>query len=1219
MFMIGSSRSSLAAAAFLAAAISTAAFPAAAQASPPAASPATPGGLSFATSGGWKASVFGDVGGADKINAENFEIAEKGEGQVSMRSSNDRGKIASGSEGLAFYYRELPAAEDFELSATATVASFGKNNQVSLGIMLRDKVFANASVNAGMGSYIAVGPINAATQAPLYSFRRTVDEGLVKAGEIKKSALPCPGAVYRLSLKKSGDDYTLRMGDEEPIVLPSFSGLRGDTLYLGFFTSRNASVSFGDIAFSRARSASSGPGADRPVPAAGDIAPPACTGLSPLFLPLKTDYRLGDTCDLAGLRVQAIYGPGRKAAEIGPELYSATIDGKEAAGYVFGKAGSYLVSLASKETPTTRASFELKVSPAKLQRITLGRPPAKAGYFVGEALDLAGMTVYAEYDDGARLRLAPEEYRVSALDASTPGRKTLKIEHKGASAPLELAVKARSVLGLALASRPRTSYLVGESFDPRGLELARAYDDGSADRLDPALWSLDLSAVDFGKPGLYEARADLLAGGLPPLALPIAVRPAAAPAWKAIRFGQSSSDAKDYAEEPAEGVVRLVALEGGGKVTGDHDGMVFYYTELDAAVDDFTLSADIKVLAFAKDPPDGQEAFGIMARDVLGKAGDAGIAASNMAAVGGYSGGTKSPIGTQLFARSGVSSPSGAGSLGVQALMLEPGKPDEAGSYPARPYRLSLSKTNSGFTARVNGGEPRTIWEPGLLSAQDGKMYLGFFAARLATIEVSGIRLELSSTAADEPRATPPHAKAKPELAILSSDRSPETGYSLVLRASVAGSLTVKLGAETLARELELKAGQTISLPATLAANGATPFVAALAPDDRQELESYSTLIQSIAVTQRSYVPGGDIQVSPAGRADGDGTAAAPLDLYTAIAFVRAGQRIVLAGGRYERYERLSIPRYVDGAKGKEKAIVAAPGTRPLLDFSRRSEGVVLSGDFWRVVGLDVARSGPNMKGFTIGGDDNVVEDCRFYGNGDTGCQISRTDALDAEPSSWPSRNLVLNCESFDNRDPAENNADGFAAKLTSGEGNAFRGCVSRNNIDDGWDLYTKAGTGPIGPVLIEGCVAYGNGRLSSGEAGRGDKNGFKLGGEGIAVRHVVRNCLAYGNGAAGFTCNSNPSLRLEGAFSLDNEGPNFSFATYAGAAADFAVASAYSYKSSGGTADALPSQEIGGFYFDGAFSRNAAGWILSREDFDEAMEKAGLALGAILGTGAKR
>src|SRR5690606_23452376 len=101
-------------------------------------------------------------------------------------------------------------------------------------------------------------------------------------------------------------------------------------------------------------------------------------------------------------------------------------------------------------------------------------------------------------------------------------------------------------------------------------------------------------------------------------------------------------------------------------------------------------------------------------------------------------------------------------------------------------------------------------------------------------------------------------------------------------------------------------------------------------------------------------------------------------------------------------------------------------------------------------------------------------------------------------------------------------------AKLTSGVGNVFRGNVAHHNIDDGWDLYTKAGQGAIGAVIIEDSIAYANGMLTDGTVGSGDKNGFKLGGEGIHVPHVIRNSIAFDNGAVGFTSNSNPGVIAE-------------------------------------------------------------------------------------------
>ncbi len=206
--------------------------------------------LAYTVTAPWKGSVFGDIGGLDKITAENFEITEKGDGTVVLRSANDRGKIASTSEGIAFYYREVPAGADFELTATASVSSFAKNNQVSFGIMIRDKVYDNEFLKEGLGSYLAVGPVQTTATPAQFTFRRTAD-GLSRKGDILKSAPPGPGTTYKVSMKKTGDIYVLSFGDEEPMVVSDFTALAGDVRYVGLYTSRNTTVTFSNISFTQ--------------------------------------------------------------------------------------------------------------------------------------------------------------------------------------------------------------------------------------------------------------------------------------------------------------------------------------------------------------------------------------------------------------------------------------------------------------------------------------------------------------------------------------------------------------------------------------------------------------------------------------------------------------------------------------------------------------------------------------------------------------------------------------------------------------------------------------------------------------------------------------------------------------------------------------------------------------------------------------------------------
>ncbi|MGW1595672.1 carbohydrate-binding protein [Streptomyces sp. NPDC002343] len=291
---------------------------------------------------------------------------------------------------------------------------------------------------------------------------------------------------------------------------------------------------------------------------------------------------------------------------------------------------------------------------------------------------------------------------------------------------------------------------------------------------------------------------------------------------------------------------------------------------------------------------------------------------------------------------------------------------------------------------------------------------------------------------------------------------------------------------------------------------------------------------------------GGVLYVSPAGTDGAAGTESAPTTLTSALGRITPGGTIYLRGGTYKQSSTVTIPAGRDGTAAARTTLSAYPGEKPVLDFSAQTEspsnrGIQLFGNYWRLYGLTVQHAGDN--GIYVGGSNNVVERVVTAYNRDTGLQLGRI-ASTTPSSQWPSNNLIVSSESHDNADSDGEDADGFAAKLTTGTGNVFRYDVSHNNIDDGWDLYTKTDTGPIGPVTIEYSLAYGNGTLSDGTVNsNGDRNGYKLGGDDIAVDHVVQHSIAYKNGHHGFTYNSNPgTMTISNNVGIDNAERNFSF-----------------------------------------------------------------------------
>lgn len=255
----------------------------------------------------------------------------------------------------------------------------------------------------------------------------------------------------------------------------------------------------------------------------------------------------------------------------------------------------------------------------------------------------------------------------------------------------------------------------------------------------------------------------------------------------------------------------------------------------------------------------------------------------------------------------------------------------------------------------------------------------------------------------------------------------------------------------------------------------------------------------------------------------------------------------------------------------------ADPTQKTVLNFKQQlfdstNRGVIIYASYVYWKNIDVCGAGDN--GMYIGGNYNIVENCEFYNNRDTGLQLGRAMSDYGLLSQWPSYNLIKNCTSYNNYDNETygENADGFAAKLTVGYGNIFDGCIAYRNSDDGWDLFGKPDSGNIGRVLMYNCVAFENGFIMQTQqeyndwfgdsfnvnlhpsdpnmepidlreantnqfvTRDGDGNGFKLGGSTMAGDVYLENCLSFNNRMHGVTDNSNPGvIMIDGVTSYNN------------------------------------------------------------------------------------
>jgi hypothetical protein len=265
-----------------------------------------------------------------------------------------------------------------------------------------------------------------------------------------------------------------------------------------------------------------------------------------------------------------------------------------------------------------------------------------------------------------------------------------------------------------------------------------------------------------------------------------------------------------------------------------------------------------------------------------------------------------------------------------------------------------------------------------------------------------------------------------------------------------------------------------------------------------------------------------------------------------AIALMEPGDTLFMRGGTYRYTATISLTQ--KGSEQERFCIFNFPGEKPVLNFydifssytnlnaTARGEarGFKITGDYYYLKGLEICQAPDN--GIKIEGSHNICEQLVLHHNGDSGIQIglAKESPDAADIVCW---NLIKNCDSYRNLDWGTDyeNADGFACKLSPGANNHFVGCRAWENADDGWDFYMTHY-----PIFVDSCWTMGNGnpalaskddlnweygqKNSLSTTWNGDGNGFKLGGDDWAAKHVVRNCIAFDGyvTGAGFSENNN-------------------------------------------------------------------------------------------------
>ena len=730
--------------------------------------------------------------------------------------------------------------------------------------------------------------------------------------------------------------------------------------------------------------------------------------------------------------------------------------------------------------------------------------------------------------------------------------------------------------------------------------------------------------------------------------------------WSKSTYG-SSTDSKNNGVigNANDGKVTVYSEGGKGKIVpGSTDGLTFYYTAIDPETENFTLTADIHVDSWTLS--NGQEGFGMMAADAVGSNGDGtafwnntyqaiatkveyywdgedvttdssankismklglgaisrlGVTADDVAAI--KNGTITMPAGyvSETTTLETGAATKGPGTYNLVGNWNKKAEPTGNLENPLTDFRLQIQRNNTGYYLRYLDKDNKVIKEvryydlerTSLTQIDKDNIYVGFFASRNARITVSNIDLKTITPADDEKAEEREIEYVYPINTIESPAFSNSADYNLVYYGNADGTLVVKdqNGKEVLNKEFKALAKETVALKLN---NGKNAFTINFIPDKEYKPGEFKLMTSYDPVTinhtvEYKTVENNNIYVSPNGKSNAAGTKDAPMDIYTAVKIAAPGQKILIKEGTYNLSSTVKVERGINGTADAMIYIIADPeaGSRPVFDFGGKCAGMILAGDYWYFQGFDVTRSADAQKGIQVSGNHNILDRIKAYKNGNTGIQISRYLGTD-QFNQWPAHNTILNCSSYLNADKGYEDADGFAAKLTVGQGNVFDGCIAAYNADDGWDLFAKVQSGSIGVVTIQNCVAFKNGYIldeNGREINAGNGNGFKMGGDSMPGAHVLKNSVAFANKAKGIDSNSCPDIKVYSSTTFDNESYNVAFYTNTAVNTAFAADGILSYKVSNkvaeqfkllGTQNAADVKGATNYYFDGSKSVNNNG-----------------------------
>lgn len=557
----------------------------------------------------------------------------------------------------------------------------------------------------------------------------------------------------------------------------------------------------------------------------------------------------------------------------------------------------------------------------------------------------------------------------------------------------------------------------------------------------------------------------------------------------------------------------------GGKIGNSHDGLTYYYTTINSSKN-FVLEALVRIDQFGPEngaKPAAQEGCGLLVRDILGPARNEQVvpgieefpASSNMVmtAVMTHDKSYHTNVDIMQLDRNGVLYPWGNQNIAMQRRNVAQNINLEQNNT----FILRLERTNEGFVSSYapQGSKEfislNTSYPQRVQKLDNDKYYVGFFSSRNARMTVLDATLTTSDANLIDLTYQAPSEETYLELNSAPIINKNDQQYTFSARTNSDGLLALSSQEPPIA----VKAGELINIKLPLN-NSERTISYTFTPNNPEQ----KALTGKFNLTDNDLLGSATLYASAHGNAQGKGTKNSPLDVATALKLVKDGGVVYLLDGQYD------LTTLDSQCSGSPAGLKTLQGSNKVV-----FHGLNVAASYLKLTGFNVT-----TKPLNVSGSYNHLSFINAYACDDTGIWVASPKEVGR--ALWASHNLIEDCTSYENQDPGNINADGFAVKMRVGDGNRIVRALSWGNADDGYDLFNKIEDGPNGAVKIEDSVAMFN-----------NNNGFKLGGEGLPVAHSIDGSIAYRNGMDGFTDNFNPgAITVSHNVSIDNQRFNYIF-----------------------------------------------------------------------------